>query len=100
MATTENEFFSFEIGDKKYTMPLKTDEVMTPRWVRLHRHLDEMDYMMTLLEDLSGASDEALSEEQRQASLDILEALDSSSWPDHKRVQRELVKHLRATQGE
>lgn len=99
------EYFSFEIDGERYVMPTKSKKVMTPGFVRENRRRDETDYFMTLLEALAGANPEVntrvgLKEDGVRLGKEILKALDEAEWDDHKRIQRELAKHLETFLGE
>ena len=96
-------YFSFTLDGVTHVLPVETKTGMSPRFVRLNRRRDEVDYFMTLLETLCGMGDDEtleLTDEQKEIGASIIDALDGASWPDHQRIQAELGKHLDANLGE
>lgn len=99
----DNKYFQFDLNCTTHVVPLATARVYTPGWVRKHRRLDEVDYFNTLLENLCGFDPDNppdATDEERLQGQQIIDALDAASWPDHKNVQSQLVKHLNASLGE
>lgn len=101
-----DDFFSFRVDGELYVMPVRTRAVMTPGWVRRNRRRNEVDYFMTLMENLAGQGDDEdddlpeLTAEEKQTGKAALKALDRAGWEDHRKAQEDLAKHVKVLLGE
>jgi hypothetical protein len=82
------DYFSFQLDGETYTMPNKTNDIITFGFIRKNRRRDEIDYVMTCIEALSDGDD------------DILDKLDAMSNRDNKRFVEDFLAHLGASLGE
>ena len=86
-----SEFFTFTgIDGRDYTAPNKASDVLSMGWVRKNRRLDEMDYVMTIVELLIGDDDEVM------AAWDAIPL----GTPQFKDAQRAVADYIGATLGE
>lgn len=83
-ATDEPEAFTFEHDGETYSFK-PTKSVLTPGFVRKHRHSDGGDIVYTLIELLT---DE-----------DALDVLDNMSFEDNRAVIKAFDKHVEALMG-
>lgn len=85
------EYFTFTgIDGCVYTAPNKASDVLSMGWVRKNRHLDEMDYVMTIVEMLIGDDQDVL------AAWDAIPL----GTPQFKDAQRAVADYIGATLGE
>jgi hypothetical protein len=87
----KEEFFTFSSGGSKYTMPKKTLEVLTTKFVRQNRRRDELDFTFTCIEALAGDEDEG----ER-----IMDAFDAMDRDELNRCVKDFTRHAGATLGE
>jgi len=71
-------------------MPNKTLDVLTPGFIRTHRH-DEADFLFSTIERLTGDSDEG---------KEILAVIDQLPIKDWKTFQKRFQEHIGASLGE
>lgn len=86
-----DEYFTFTIGDTEYTMPHKTLDVITTKFVRANRRRDETDYVFTAVEELAGDGPDG--------EL-ILDAIDNANRQQTKQFMKDFQTHLGAALGE
>jgi hypothetical protein len=85
-----DEYFSFEFDERTYVMPNKTLDVITPGFVRTHRH-DEADFVFSAIERLTGDSEKG---------KEILAVIDQLPIADWRAFQKSFQEHIGANLGE
>lgn len=77
--------FSFEHDGETYTFEKETESVLTPGFIRKHRHEDMGELSFLVLEQAAGE--------------EVLEVVDNLPNPEFKPLIKDLMDHVEATMG-
>lgn len=99
----QDEYFKFEFDERTYMMPNRTLDVLTPGFVRKHRH-DETDFVFSAIEALTDGgdpdSDDEAEQQRAKRGKEVLAVIDQLPLADWKRFQKDFQKHIGASLGE
>ena len=90
-APEPDEYFTFVSQGERITVPIATADALGAKFVRENRRRDEVDFVLTAFEAMTGTGREA---------KEITDAFDAMTPAEWKQFQTDFRDHIGATLGE